>query len=161
MPDSYLRIPEELPALWPSAEYDRQIENLRAAIGEPIYVVELRLDDLHLCAQYSGKAFELLDVIEFPKPDPSQRLFPHMLLLEDGRGINLGRVLRVSRQQAYAPETMNRLFGDEALEKSLLWNERRLSRDSIRVTARRQLGELLGRSGLALRQKPDNETKEQ
>ena len=141
---------EDPAALWPSVEYDRQVEKLRAAIGERIYLVELRWNALHVSARFPGKAFELLDVVDFPRPDPSRRLFPHLLLLDDGRGVNLGSILRVSLEQAYSPLPENRLFCDDNLERALLFNERRLSHESIRRTARRQLGEILSHPHLSL-----------
>ncbi|MBK5929747.1 hypothetical protein [Halochromatium salexigens] len=34
--------------LWPSADYQAQVERLRAAVGEPIYLAELRETDIQL-----------------------------------------------------------------------------------------------------------------
>lgn len=129
----------DTPALWPSPDYDRQVERLRGAVGERVYLVEARVDDLHLSARFSGRSYELLDVIDFPRPDPVRRLYPHLLLLDDGRGINLGRLLRVSLERPYAPAPEFRLFEDRALLARTLAGQRRLSAAQIRRTARRQL----------------------
>jgi len=63
--------------LWPSTDYQAQIERLRAAIGERIYLAELRDTEVQL------------GVIDFPRPDPARGLAPHLILLDDGRGLNL------------------------------------------------------------------------
>ena len=31
--------------------------------------------------------------MDFPRPDPVRGLAPHLILLDDGRGVNLGRIL--------------------------------------------------------------------
>lgn len=137
--------------LWPSREYERQVARLRAAVGSSVYLVEAHLDASVPTVTSSGRACELLGVIDYPKPDPGRRLFPHLLLLSDGRGVNLGRVLRVSIDQAYAPDAEHCLFHDAVLERHLLPTERALSRDLIREVSRTQLGELLGRTGPSAR----------
>ncbi|MFP4063424.1 MAG: hypothetical protein ACLFS2_11600, partial [Halochromatium sp.] len=78
--------------LWPPADYQAQVERLRAAIGERIYLAELRETDVQLGVQLTDRAYELLDVIDFPRPDPARGLTPHLILLDDGRGLNLGRI---------------------------------------------------------------------
>lgn len=138
-------------ALWPSLEYERQIARLRAAVGCRVYLLEAHLDAAVPTVTSSGKAYELLGVVDYPKPDPARRLFPHLLLLDDGRGVNLGRVLRVSVDQAYAPDPEHCLFSDAALERRLLPAQRALSRDLIREVSRTQLGELLGRTDTGAR----------
>jgi len=72
-------------SIWPSDEYDNQITQLRRNIGKPIYIVELKVTDINLAVVMQGRAVILLDVIAFPAPDPERRLYPHMLLLSDGR----------------------------------------------------------------------------
>ncbi|APZ44213.1 hypothetical protein [Acidihalobacter ferrooxydans] len=128
-------------ALWPSREYDRQLAKLRSAIGTHIYLVEMRVDDLHVSARFPGKSHELLAIVDFPKPDPARRLYPHLVLLDDGRGINLGRILRISRQRPYAPSAGDLLYDDNTLSDALLHGERALSKARIRLIARRQLAE--------------------
>ncbi len=130
-------------ALWPSAEYDRQLARLRDAVGENVYLVEARFDAQHVSARMSGTAYELLAIVEFPRPDPARHLYPHVLLLDDGRGINLGRILRVSRDRPYAPSPEACVFENHALYESILPSRRRLNAALIQRIARRQLGEFV------------------
>jgi hypothetical protein len=130
-------------ALWPSAEYDRQLARLREALGESVYLVEARFDAQHVSARMSGTPYELLDIVDFPRPDPARHLYPHVLLLDDGRGINLGRILRVSRDRPYAPSPEASLFENRALSERILPSRRSLSGALIRRVARRQLGEFV------------------
>ena len=39
--------------------------------GKRIYIVELRPDDINLGIHLSDTAYELLAVLEFPRPDPA------------------------------------------------------------------------------------------
>jgi hypothetical protein len=131
--------------LWPSADYHRQVEHLRAAIGETVYLVELVESAVQLGVHLSGTPFELLGVIDFPRPDPVRGLAPHLLLLDDGRGVNLGRIARVSRRP-FAPAPADLLYLDQAAHQNLLFAERRLSRDFLAQRTRAVLGECLGYS---------------
>ena len=131
--------------LWPSADYHRQVERLRAAIGERVYLVELVESAIQLSVHLSGTPFELLAVIDFPRPDPARGLAPHLLLLDDGRGVNLGRIARVSRRP-FAPEPADLLYLDRAAHENLLFAERRLSPEFLARRTRLALGECLGYS---------------
>ena len=129
--------------LWPSADYHRQVERLRAAVGERVYLIELVESAIQIGVHLSGTSFELLGVIDFPRPDPVRGLAPHLLLLDDGRGLNLGRIARVSRRP-FAPAPADLLYLDQAAHQSLLFAERRLSRDFLAQRTRVALGECLG-----------------
>jgi hypothetical protein len=131
-------------SLWPSAEYDEQIVQLRRNIGKPIYLVELKVTDINLAVIMLGRAVILLDVITFPAPDPERRLYPHMLLLNDGRGLNLGRVARITTGRAFDPDPEDILFQEQQLLKNLLFHERRLSDESVSQVSKRQLAHILG-----------------
>ena len=126
--------------LWPSAEYDKQLVRLRSAVGESVYLVEARFDAQHVSARMSGAPHELLAIVEFPRPDPARHLYPHVLLLDDGRGINLGRILRVSRDRPYAPSPEDCVFENPALYEKILPSRRSLNAALIQRVARRQLG---------------------
>jgi hypothetical protein len=130
-------------ALWPSAEYDEQLARLRNAVGETVYLVEARIGAQHVSAQMSGSPHELLAIVDFPRADPARHLYPHVLLLDDGRGVNLGHILRVSRGQPYAPPPEACLFENRALAMQILPQRRTLSAALIRSVARRQLGEFV------------------
>ena len=132
-------------SLWPSDEYDEQVRHLRRNTGKPIYIVEIKISDINLAVTMQGRAVILLDVIAFPAPDPEQRLYPHMLLLNDGRGLNLGRVARITTGRAFDPSPKDILFQEHRLLKSLLFHERRLSDESVARVSNSQLARVLGR----------------
>jgi hypothetical protein len=131
--------------LWPSPDYDRQVAEVRGMIGERLYLVRLNLSDISLSATLENKPVVLLDVVDFPAPDPAARLYPHMLILSDGRGVNLGHVARLSRQQAFNPAPEHIVYQQPALLRQWLFQDRRLSPHSIAHTSRVQLARILGR----------------
>lgn len=132
-------------SLWPSDEYDEQITLLRRNIGKPIYIVELKITDINFAVVMQGRAVILLDVVTYPAPDPERRLYPHMLLLSDGRGLNLGRVARITTGRPFDPAPEHILFQEHQLLKSLLFHERRLSDESVSRVSKLNLARLLGR----------------
>jgi len=132
-------------SLWPSDEYDEQITLLRRNIGKPIYIVELKITDINLAVVMQGRAVILLDVIAFPAPDPEKRLYPHMLLLNDGRGLNLGRVARITMGRPFDPSPEDILFQEHQLLTRLLFQERRLSDETVSQVSKLNLARLLGR----------------
>ncbi|MCF7980188.1 MAG: hypothetical protein K9L82_19690, partial [Chromatiaceae bacterium] len=105
--------------LWPSADYQAQVERLRAAVGEQIYLAELRDTEVQLSVQLTDRAYELLGVIDFPRPDPARGLAPHLILLDDGRGVNWGRSARTSRHP-FQPDDDQLLYHDRAAGQTLL-----------------------------------------
>lgn len=133
-------------SLWPSDEYDEQVRHLRRNTGKAIYIVEIKVTDINLAITMQGRAVILLDVIAFPAPDPERRLYPHMLLLNDGRGLNLGRVARITTGRAFDPSPEDILFQEHQLLKALLFHERRLSDESVAKVSKSQLARVLGRS---------------
>lgn len=132
-------------SLWPSDEYDEQVLQLRENIGKPIYLVEIKVTDINIAVTMQGKSVLLLDLIAFPAPDPAKRLYPHMLMLNDGRGLNLGRVARITTGHAFDPSPKDILFQEHQLLKSLLFHERRLSDESVTQVSKNNLARLLGR----------------
>lgn len=132
--------------LWPSADYGGQVERLRAAVGETVYVAELNDSATQLGVQISDRAVELLGVLDFPRPDPARGLAPHLILLDDGRGINLGRVARISRRP-FQPARDELLYLDATAYRDLLFADRRLSKGFIGDRGRATLGQLLGYAG--------------
>lgn len=132
--------------LWPTAGYLRQVESLRAAVGNTIYLIELAATPISLGIRQTGQAHVLLDVIAFPRPDPANGLAPHMIILDDGRGINLGQIIRISLDKPFDPPSAQILYQDTELRQQLLLRERRLSRKFIAERARLLLGQALGRS---------------
>jgi hypothetical protein len=132
-------------AIWPSRSYARQVATLQHRIGQPIYIVELTFNGLAVGAVFHGEPRVLLDVVAFPRPDPSNHLYPHMLVLDDGRGINLGRIARVTVNRAFVPDKTDVLYGDRTLQHRFFYRAQRLTPRHIARVARQQLRALLGK----------------
>jgi hypothetical protein len=139
--------PGAVAGLWPSADYQRQVERLRAAIGQRVYITELRDTDVQLGIQMSDRAYELLAVIDFPRPDPERGLAPHLVLLDDGRGLNLGRIARIS-YRPFQPSPDELLYLDREADRTLLFADRRLSPRFLSERTQAVLAQVLGRASL-------------
>lgn len=131
--------------LWPSLAYSRQVEKLRGAIGKRIYLVELKPDDINLGIHLSDTAHELLAVVDFPRSDPAVGLAPHLIVLDDGRGVNLGRIARISMDTPFNPPKNLVLYEDRFLMDELLRRERRLSHEFTGERSRELLARVLGK----------------
>lgn len=131
--------------LWPSAAYYQQVEALRCMIGQPVYVVEINSTEVNAGVHFPGNPLELLAIVDFPRPDPYRQLCPHLLVLEDGRGVNLGRVARVTRNRAFAPVGEDVLFINQDFVDGVLFAPRTLSRESVAAITRTALGRMLGK----------------
>ncbi len=129
--------------LWPSQLYARQIERLRAAIGQPIYLMEMVLTEVTLGIRQTGKPYALLDVLDFPRPDPARGLAPHLILLSDGRGVNLGQIARITVERPFSPSPSEILYQDTDALEGLVFRERRLSPEFIAERSRFLLGQVL------------------
>lgn len=130
--------------LWPNHDYYRQVEKLRSMIGQPLYIVEINSTDINAGVHFPGKPLRLLAVVDFPEPDPYRQLCPHLLVLDDGRGINLGRIARISRNSAYTPEPENVLFTNQEFVQNVLFAPRTLSRESAAEATRAVLARMFG-----------------
>lgn len=140
---------EKAGSVWPDASYWQQIEQLKSALGNEIYLAEVRSSEINLSVTIENRAFELLGVIEFPRPDPARGIFPHLLLLDDGRGINMGQIARVSLGRPFQPRDQDILYQDENLLETLLYCERSLSRDKVAAISRQSLGTMLAGAKVA------------
>jgi hypothetical protein len=145
-------VPSGAAGVWPSADYHNQVERLRAAVGEVVYIVELCDTDTQLGVQITDRGYALLGLVDFPRPDPARGLAPHLILLDDGRGLNLGRIARISRRP-FQPAADELLYLDRASDQELLFAERRLSKEFIGERARTVLGEVLGRAAPRARER--------
>ncbi|MEY6431848.1 aminotransferase class V-fold PLP-dependent enzyme [Thioalkalicoccus limnaeus] len=132
--------------LWPSPDYSRQVKRLRAAVGETVYIAELDASDMQLGVRISDRPYVLLGVVDFPRPDPVRGLAPHCILLDDGRGVNLGRIARVSVGHAFGPTPAEILFQDRDTLQAVLFRERRLSPELIAQRSKALLGRVLGQA---------------
>jgi len=130
--------------LWPSPDYARQVEQLRNAVGETIFIAELVDTEVQLGVRLTDRAYVLLGVVDFPRPDPSKGLAPHVVLLDDGRGVNLGRIARISTGRAFGPAAAEILFQDRTASQTLLFQERQLSKPFIAARSKQVLGQLIG-----------------
>ena len=130
--------------LWPGADYHAQVERLRTAVGQTIFLAELDATAVQLAVRITDRPYKLLSIMDFPRPDPSTGLAPHMIVLDDGRGVNLGRIARISVNRAFRPDPAEILFQDRAVLQTLLFQDRQLSPQRIAQTSKALLGELLG-----------------
>ncbi|MGC1952902.1 MAG: hypothetical protein WA970_10105 [Gammaproteobacteria bacterium] len=60
--------------LWPMPDYAVQVERLRAAIRQPVYLIELVPTEINLGVHYTDKPYVLLDVLDFPRPNSAKGL---------------------------------------------------------------------------------------
>lgn len=130
--------------LWPNREYHQQVEKLRAMIGQPLYIVEINSTEINAGVHFPSHPLRLLAVIDFPEPDPYKQLCPHLLVLEDGRGLNLGRIARISSDRAYTPEPEKVLFTNREFVQNVLFAPRTLSRESAAAATRAVLSRMFG-----------------
>ena len=130
--------------LWPTPEYQQQVEHLRAAIGQPLYLVEIDTTEINAGVKFPHKPLTLLGIVDFPQPDPYRQLSPHLLILDDGRGVNLGRIARISFNSAYSPPPQDVLFINKEFVTDLLLAPRSLSHASVAATSRALLAQLFG-----------------
>lgn len=135
--------------IWPSADYDQQIERLRAAIGQQVFLIELKQTDINIAIHHTDKAYELLAVIDYPRPDPEKGLFPHNILLDDGRGVNLGRIARITIDSAFSPNESSILFEEKTRFNQLTSSQHRATPASIAATSKELLGAIVGEKGTA------------
>lgn len=129
--------------LWPTPEYFRYLERLRQAIGSPVFLAEINITAINLGVRLSDTPLILLSIVDFPRPDPYTQLCPHLLIFDDGRGINLGHIARISIQ-AFNPEPQHVLYENRSLVQEVLFAPRTLSRESIRATSTGLLAEIFG-----------------
>ena len=128
--------------LWPNTDYYQQVERLRGLIGQPLYIVEINSTEINAGVRFSDKALTLLAVVDYPQPDPYRQLCPHLLVLDDGRGVNLGRIARVSINSAFAVQPEDLVFVNQEFVDNLLMAPRTLSKAFIRQTSQLLLAQL-------------------
>ena len=130
--------------LWPPAAYHRQIELLRNLIGQPIYIVEINETEVNAGVKFPAKPLTLLAIVDYPKPDPYRQLCPHLVVLDDGRGVNLGRVARITSRSAFSASPDDILYVNQAFVQEILYAPRTLSRESVRATLTALLAQIFG-----------------
>lgn len=130
--------------IWPNSDYYRQVEQLRSMIGKPLYIVEINTTEINAGVHFPGHPLRLLAIVDFPEPDPHTQLCPHLLVLEDGRGINLGRIARIASDSAYTSEPGKVLFTNHEFVQNVLFAPRTLSRESAAEVTRAALSRIFG-----------------
>ena len=143
--------------LWPSPEYYRYLERLKQAIGQQVFIAEINVTAINLGVKLSDQPLTLLAIVDFPRPDPYRKLCPHLLVFDDGRGINLGHIARIS-VQAFDPAPEQLLYENSPFMQEILFAPRTLSRASIQATSTALLAEIFGdEPGRLLAACPTNE----
>ena len=112
-------------------------------LDKPVYIIPLHQNQNSLTFSITGKSIVLVAIIDYPNPDPENHMYPHMLVFNDGTGINLGRLLQVSINRPFNPGKEDIIYKDKNLQKSLMFRERQLNEESIRLTSKIGLSELL------------------
>lgn len=134
----------EKDGLWPPRDYFVAVQRLRAVIGQVIYLVEINAGEINAGVKFSAQPLVLLGVIDYPEPDPYRQLCPHMLILNDGRGVNLGRIARISINTPFQPQGEDLLFTQQDFMQQFLFAPRSLSRESIQQTSTMLLQQMFG-----------------
>ena len=129
--------------LWPPNSYFEQLKNLYNMLDKPVYIIPLHQNQKSLTFSITGKAIVLVAIIDYPVPDPENHIYPHMLVFNDGTGINLGRILQVSINRPFNPGKEDIIYEDKKMQNSLMYKERQLNEESIHLASRAGLSELL------------------
>lgn len=130
--------------LWPSPDYFRQLERVYSAVGKAVYLAELCDTTVNTGVKISDEALKLLAVVDYPEPDPYRQLFPHILVFNDGRGVNLGRIARISVNTAFGPSAEDVLYQNQEFLQEVLFAPRVLSQQSIADTSASLLAQMFG-----------------
>ena len=130
--------------LWPKADYYQQVEHLRQLIGQPLYIVEINSTDINAGVRFTDKALTLLAIADYPQPDPYCQLCPHLLIVNDGRGINLGRIARITINTPFVANADDIVFINQDFVDNVLLAPRTLSKAFIRQTSQLLLAQLFG-----------------
>lgn len=130
--------------LWPSAAYQQHIQQLRQAIGQLVYLAEINMTEVNAGVQWSDKPYKLLGVVDYPEPDPYRQLYPHLLIIDDGRGINLGHIARITLNQAFLPAPSDIVYENRSFLDEHVYAPRRLSRELLKDTSKALLADMFG-----------------
>ena len=132
--------------LWPTEKYYQQLEQLHKIVNQAVYIIPLHQSQTSLTFSISSKPVNLIAIVDYPLPDPENHIYPHMLIFDDGMGLNLGRILQVSINTAFNPDKEDIIYCDNKMQQTLMFSERRLNKESIRLASQYGLAEVLGLS---------------
>lgn len=131
--------------LWPDEQYFANLEKLRQLIGQKIFLIEAVVTDINAGIHHTGQAYTLLSIVDYPQPDPKTGLLPHNIILDDGRGINLGRIIQISTESAFTPAEKNIIYENRDLLNNL-WPHASLDKHLLAQTSKALLGDILGKT---------------
>jgi len=132
--------------LWPTENYYQQLEQLHKNLNQSVYIIPLHQSQTSLTFSMSSKPLILIAIVDYPLPDPENHIYPHILVFDDGTGLNLGRILQVSINRPFNPVKEDIIYSDNKMHQTLMFGERRLNEQSIRIASKYGLGDVLGLS---------------
>lgn len=129
--------------LWPDENYDAKLEKLQQLIGHKIFLIEAVVTDINAGIHHTGQAYTLLSIVDYPQPDPKTGLLPHVIILDDGRGINLGRIIQISIESAFTEAERNIIYKNDTLLNNLLPHYNPLDKKSLTQISKALLANIL------------------
>ena len=137
--------PKSSDTLWPDKKYYQKLEIIRSLIGQKIYLIEAVVTEINAGIHHTGKGFTLLSVVDYPQPDHKTGLLPHNIIIDDGRGINLGRIIQISTESAFNPSEKNIFYKNDRLLNDLSPHWQHLDKKSLAHTSKSMLANILGK----------------
>lgn len=132
--------------IWPDENYYAKLEKLRHLLGNKIFLIEAVVTEINAGIHHTGQAYTLLSIVDYPQPDPKTGLLPHVIILDDGRGINLGRIIQISIESAFTTADKNIIFKNENLLNKLLSHGNSLDKKSLMNLSKALLADILGKT---------------
>lgn len=131
-------------SLWPDEKYDAKLEKLQRLIGREIFLIEAVVTEINAGIHHTGHAYTLLSIVDYPQPDPKTGLLPHNIILDDGRGINLGRIIQISIESAFTESEKNIIYRNDNLLDNLLPHYNSLDKKTLTQISKALLANILG-----------------
>ena len=132
-------------SLWPDKQYYEKIEKLKSLIGQKIYLIEAVITDINASVHHTSQAYTLLAIVDYPQPDHKTGLLPHNIIIDDGRGINMGRIIQISTGSAFNPQDENIIFDNLQLLDEIYPSWKRLGNYSLENRSKNLLASLIGK----------------
>lgn len=130
--------------LWPDSQYYAKLEKLKLLIGRKIYLIEAVVTEINAGIHHTGQVYTLLAIVDYPQPDPKTGLLPHNIILDDGRGVNLGRIIQVSIESAFTAVEKNIIYRNDILLDNLLPHYNLMDKKSLTQISKALLANILG-----------------
>jgi hypothetical protein len=141
--------PRNSNTLWPDESYYTKLETLQRLIGRKIFLIEAVVTEINAGIHHTGHAYTLLAIVDFPQPDPKTGLLPHNIILDDGRGINLGRIIQISIESAFTVAEKNIIYKNDNLLNNLLPHYNSLDKKTLTQISKAMLANILGKTEAA------------